>query len=168
MRQFSLAVGATAFIAYLLLAPSVSGMGDSSEWTLVLATNGVAHPTGYPLYTLLGHLSCRLLHAFGVSWPSAANAWSALGGAIAVALLHAVTLELTEAGLGMGVRTRQFVALLPTALFAVQPITLREATAAEVNIWSAAWTCGAGYAFVRLLRGIESSQIGRASCRERV
>ena len=63
----SMAVALAALALYLLFAPPVSGLGDSSEIALVLATNGVAHPTGYPLYTLLGHCFVALLHMLGIS-----------------------------------------------------------------------------------------------------
>ncbi len=81
MRPFGSAiVGLAALATYLVFSPPVSGAGDGSESTLVLATNGVAHPTGYPLYTLLGHFFCVLVHGLGASWAFAANAWSAVGG----------------------------------------------------------------------------------------
>lgn len=41
-------------------APSVLS-GDSAEFQLAAATLGVAHPTTYPLYTLLGHLATLVL-----------------------------------------------------------------------------------------------------------
>jgi hypothetical protein len=44
------------FIVYLFtLAPSVIQI-DSGELTAVQATLGIAHPTGYPLFTVLGYL----------------------------------------------------------------------------------------------------------------
>ncbi|HKI77670.1 MAG TPA: DUF2723 domain-containing protein [Ignavibacteriaceae bacterium] len=44
------------FIIYLFtLAPSVVEI-DSGELATVQATLGIAHPTGYPLFTLIGHL----------------------------------------------------------------------------------------------------------------
>ncbi|TMQ53662.1 MAG: DUF2723 domain-containing protein [Candidatus Eisenbacteria bacterium] len=73
----SAALGAAFFAIYLLLAPAVPGDKDSGEFTLVLATNGVAHPTGYPLFTIFGHGFVRIAHALGASWAYAANAWSA-------------------------------------------------------------------------------------------
>lgn len=52
----SLAVGAVAFIAYLItLAPSVDFI-DAGELAAVAHTWGIAHPTGYPLFTLLAAL----------------------------------------------------------------------------------------------------------------
>jgi hypothetical protein len=48
--------GLTVFIIYLFtLAPSVVEI-DTGELATVQATLGIAHPTGYPLFTLLGHL----------------------------------------------------------------------------------------------------------------
>ncbi|MBS1492190.1 MAG: DUF2723 domain-containing protein [Bacteroidetes bacterium] len=44
------------FIAYVItLAPTVTFI-DAGELTTVCAKLGVAHPTGYPLFTLLGHI----------------------------------------------------------------------------------------------------------------
>src|SRR5207253_6333860 len=49
-------VGVLALAVYAATAyPYVAG-GDSGELTVVSATLGVAHPPGYPLFTLLGHL----------------------------------------------------------------------------------------------------------------
>jgi len=39
-------VALISFAVYAWLIPSASGMGDASEFTLVLATGGVPHPTG--------------------------------------------------------------------------------------------------------------------------
>ncbi len=45
-----------AFIVYILtLAPSVWFI-DAGELTTVAATLGIAHPTGYPLFTIIGHI----------------------------------------------------------------------------------------------------------------
>jgi hypothetical protein len=148
--------GMFAFAAYALLCPTVSGMGDGSEFTLVLATNGVPHPTGYPLYTLFGHAFGTLLHAVGVSWPLAANLWSATGAAIAVGFLFALAHRLTQAVPAADAATRLLAALVPVALFALQPVLLIDATAGEVNAWSAAWVSIAAYVFVRLQSGLES------------
>jgi len=86
-----------AFAVYAWLIPSASGMGDASELTLVLATGGVAHPTGYPLYVLAGHPFCLVLHAFGVGWSRAAALWSAAGGALAVGFLLVLGARLAAA-----------------------------------------------------------------------
>ena len=49
-----------AFLTYLLtLTPTVDFI-DSGEFAAVCANLGVAHPTGYPLFTLLGHFFSKL------------------------------------------------------------------------------------------------------------
>ena len=169
-RRVPVTVAMVAFAVYATLCPSAPGPGDACEFTLVLATNGVAHPTGYPLYTLFGHLFCVLLHSIGFSWPLAANLWSAVGAAVAMGFLCALALELTEA---TGTRTlaRLLAVLLPVSLFAFQPLVLAEATVAEVNSWSLAWVGGTGWVFLRLVgdmraaRGDSVWHGGRAAAR---
>ena len=72
-------VGAIVFAGYAVLTPSVAGDKDSSEFILVLARLGTPHPTGYPLYTLFGHVFVNAVHALGVGWDRAGNLWSAFG-----------------------------------------------------------------------------------------
>ncbi|HEY3215287.1 MAG TPA: DUF2723 domain-containing protein [Candidatus Eisenbacteria bacterium] len=156
-------VGLAGLAVYGLLCPPASGMGDSSEFTLVLATHGVAHPTGYPLYTLFGHLFCTLLHGVGTPWPLAAALWSAVGGGLALFFLHALGTALIDEASPRSPATRFLAALIPLSLFAFQPIVLGEATRAEVNIWSLAWACGAALAFVRLAGAIRGGRAESAS-----
>ena len=154
LHRGSLLVALVAFGVYAFLCPPVPGTGDASEFVLVLATNGVAHPTGYPLYTLLGHLFCLALHGLHAPWALAASLWSAVGGAVTIYFLHALGMELTEEEVAPGAWARFLAALVPVLLFAFQPILLAEATNAEVNAWNVAWTCAATYAFLRLLAEI--------------
>ena len=59
----ALIVGAAALVLYVLtLYPDLAG-GDSGELTTAVATGGVIHPPGYPLYALLGKLFVHLPHA---------------------------------------------------------------------------------------------------------
>lgn len=132
---FTLALGAAAFALYLALAPRTLGDGDAAEFTLVLAVGGVAHPPGYPLYTLLGHAWATAVHALGAGWARAASSFSALGGAVAIAAMHALATRLTPGGAWLGRRGRAWVALAPCAAFAVLPAWTRETTVAEVNSW---------------------------------
>src|SRR5262245_38534631 len=140
----SLLVGIAALVVYLLFAPPVSGDKDASEFTLVLATNGIAHPTGYPLFTLLGHFFVTVVHALGATWSYAANAWSAAGGAVAIGLIHALTARLAR-----GPRWLPFVPLL---LVGLNPMWAVEATLAEVYSWHVAWACGLACLFVTYVR----------------
>jgi hypothetical protein len=55
-KHYYLLTSIAAFIVYMFtLAPSVVQI-DSGELAAVQATLGIAHPTGYPLFTMLGYL----------------------------------------------------------------------------------------------------------------
>lgn len=83
----ALVVGAAAMVFYALTACPTVYLGDSGELTNVIATLGVAHPTGYPLYTLLGKLFVTLVPFGRMAWR--ANLFSAVcaAGAVGVAYL---------------------------------------------------------------------------------
>lgn len=69
-------IAAFAFLIYLLtLAPTVTFM-DSGELVAVTSTLGVAHPSGYPLFTLIGWLFTKL--PIGTSEAYRANIMAAL------------------------------------------------------------------------------------------
>jgi hypothetical protein len=145
--HWSALIGALAGGVYLVMCPHVSGDGDSSELTLVLALNGVAHPTGYPLYTVAGHYFALALHQIGVSWQFAANAWSALGGAIAIALMHAVSVRLVPPQSALA-KFAPLLALCPIAIFMFNPWWTGVTTVAEVYSWHQAWVMAAILTFV--------------------
>ena len=48
------------FPLYLLTMPAVAGRADTFEFQVVIPQLGIAHPTGYPLYILLGRLFAAL------------------------------------------------------------------------------------------------------------
>ncbi|MFO7446482.1 MAG: DUF2723 domain-containing protein, partial [Ignavibacteriaceae bacterium] len=55
-KYYLIVISAAVFIIYLItLAPSVIQI-DSGELAAVQAMPGIAHPTGYPLFTLTGYL----------------------------------------------------------------------------------------------------------------
>jgi hypothetical protein len=60
-KVLTLVLAVISFIVYYLtLSPSLSSQSDSGELVSAAALLGIAHPPGYPLYTLLGHLFCLL------------------------------------------------------------------------------------------------------------
>lgn len=146
----SVLVGAACLALYVSLAPAVPGDKDSGEFTLVLATLGLAHPTGYPLYTFAGHAFVSALHALGFGWAHAANLFSALGAAVAMGALHALTSRIAVAA-GRS-RGAGLFALLPVAALAANPVWTQEATLAEVNAWHVAWCLLAALAALRVAR----------------
>lgn len=67
---------------------------DSAELSAAAATLGIAHPSGYPLFTLVGHLFSRLPMGEDVAYRL--NLFSALCAAVAVAFLWVVVRDWTE------------------------------------------------------------------------
>jgi hypothetical protein len=134
----SVIAGLVLLVFHLLLTPNVSGDKDAGEFAIVLAFFGAAHPTGYPLYTLLGGLFVHLLHVFGAPWVWAANAFSAVGAAVAGGLLHALSARLL-AREGSTAPEAEWGALLPVAAFAVHPLWTAAASQAEVHTWHIVW-----------------------------
>jgi len=84
--------GALALLVYVrTLAPTVSAEGDSGELVVVAKLLGVAHPPGYPLFTMLGHLFTLL--PFG-SVAYRVNLMSAVCDALAVSIVAWCTYRL--------------------------------------------------------------------------
>ena len=60
VKYYSLIAGLLVAIVYLFtIAPSVIQI-DSGELAAVQTTLGIAHPTGYPLFTIIGYLFLKL------------------------------------------------------------------------------------------------------------
>jgi hypothetical protein len=83
-RLAALAVFALAAPVYLMTMNRTIGFVDRGELAAVATTLGIAHPTGYPTLTLLGHLATRLTPAPPVL---ALNALAALLTALGLAAL---------------------------------------------------------------------------------
>jgi hypothetical protein len=123
-RDFLL--GAVIFIGALALygrtlAPSVATIFDDSlEFQLVCPTLGIAHPTGYPLYTLLGKLFTLIPigdAAYRVNW------MSALFAALTVVVTYLIVRMLTDHSLA---------AVFASSVLAVSPVFWSQAVIAEV------------------------------------
>lgn len=80
--------GLAAFAVYLLTMSRSVGFIDSGELAAVAAGLGIAHPTGYPLYTLLGRVAMML--PLGVEEIVRLNLLSALLGSAGVVLMFFV------------------------------------------------------------------------------
>lgn len=90
----ALVVSTVAFAVYVrTLAPSIQ-YGDSPELTVAVYQLGVPHPTGYPLYTLVGHLLMRLLPFLSPAY--CLNLFSALCAAAAVGVVTLVGLSVVR------------------------------------------------------------------------
>jgi hypothetical protein len=134
----------------LTLAPTVVSLFDDSlEFQLVTYQLGIAHPSGYPLYTLLGWLFTRL-PVGDVAYR--VNLMSAVFGALTVALVYLIGLELVAglrrlSGKGHGDSTHQpwieiLAALIGAVSLAFSPVFWSQATVAEVYTLNAAFVAG--------------------------
>lgn len=151
----SLVVGIAALVYYLATTSAVSGDKDASEFTCALGLMGVTHPTGYPIYTVLGHFFVLLVRALGGTWAYGANGWSAMGGAVALGITHRVAVELLG-GFELTSRLRNILALLPVLLLGLDPIYTVETNFAEVYSWHTAWVAMISLTFLRLHNWIGS------------
>ena len=120
-----------ALAVYALTACRTVYVGDSGELAAVCATFGIAHPSGYPLYTLLGG-------TFTHCWPVAARAFAAnlfsgLCGAAAVGFLAALVLDWVAPGPG-----RRPAAAAATLTLAFATAFWQESTVARVYTLNAA------------------------------
>ncbi len=140
---------------YAALAPHAAADGDSAELTAVLATLGVAHPTGYPIYTLLGHPFVVALRALGADPAYAANLWGAVGGAVALCFVHRLALRLVSGETRVSGRVAFAIAALPTLALAFNPQWIAECTLVEVYSWHVAWLAGAALMFIGDLQALE-------------
>jgi 4-amino-4-deoxy-L-arabinose transferase-like glycosyltransferase len=124
-------LGGVAFALYAAtLAPTVLA-GDGGEFQFVPYVLGVAHPTGYPLYTLLGWLWSHLLPVGDVAYRM--NLFSAFWAALAVALVYpTVRALLRQVFPSLGFLFQRLVGIVAALTFAVTPTLWSQAIIAEV------------------------------------
>src|SRR5512147_1925971 len=115
----ALMTGALALYAVTLL-PGL-GSGDTAEFQRVAPTLGVAHPTGYPLYTMLGWLWSHIPLGGTPAWRM--NLFSAFAAALAVGALFLAARALGQA---------RVVAAAAALTLAVSSTFWSQATIAEV------------------------------------
>lgn len=126
MKAAAAAAGLALLVYLRTLAPGLTEI-DSGELAAVAATLGVAHPSGYPLFSLLGRVWTMLLPLRAIT---ATNALSAVLCAGAVFLLHRVVLDLLPARSGGARRAAAWVASLA---FAFHPTLWSVAVVTEVH-----------------------------------
>lgn len=113
-------------------APSiVEFFDDSLEFQLVGPSLGIAHPTGYPLYTLLGAFWSRVLFPVG-NWAWRMNLLSALIASWTVLLVFLVARRLTLTPVEPAKHLSNVCGLAAAIAFAISPVWWSQATIAEV------------------------------------
>ena len=146
--EFALAtlVGALAFTLYLrTLAPGLLG-GDSGEFQFAAWLGGFAHPTGYPLYLMLGHVWSRIIWANTPAWRM--NLFSALWGGVATGLVYLLAFRLLRLVARGDIQNStgrwpiifiRMLAALAAITFCVTPTFWSQAVIAEVYTLHAAF-----------------------------
>ncbi len=137
------AVGGLAGLLYWRMAAPGVLPGDSGELQFAAWLAGLSHPTGYPLYLMVGWLWSHALQALGLASPARAmTLLSVLFGALAVALTYllAVALIAQSRRDDRSVRSAERIAALTAALtFAFTPTVWSQAVITEVYTLHAAF-----------------------------
>jgi hypothetical protein len=132
----ALVLGLGSFALYVTtLAPTVL-FADGGEFQFVPYILGIAHPTGYPLYLLLGWAWSHTLPIGDVAYRM--NLFSALWAALAVGLSYVVALRVVRLGAaGINSNVARLAAATAAATFAVGETFWSQAIIAEVYSFNA-------------------------------
>ncbi|NLE76552.1 MAG: DUF2723 domain-containing protein [Chloroflexi bacterium] len=139
----ALLVGITAGAVYLrTLAPTIL-VADGGEFQFAAYLGGIAHPTGYPLYLVLGWLWSHLLPWGDVAFRM--NLFSAWWAALAVAAVYLLSVCLLRVVnlLGRAPRLASVVAALGALTLAFSYVFWTQAVVAEVYALHALFTAAA-------------------------
>jgi len=129
-------------LVYLTSASVEPASWDTAELQGVPYILGIAHPTGFPLYVLLGYVWSHAVPVASVAWRMNAMTGIAMAAASAAAFLVAL-----EFGASVP------VALLATLWFAFTQNVWAHGARAEAQVVAVACCAFAIYAFLRWMRG---------------
>ncbi|MBK7217263.1 MAG: DUF2723 domain-containing protein [Candidatus Promineofilum sp.] len=138
-RLGPLFVAAALLPVYLLTMSSAVGRADTFEFQVVAPQLGIAHPTGYPLYLLLGKLF-SLLPLGTVAWRL--NFASAVYATLAAVVVFRLALDLLR---------RPLAALVGAVALGFVPVYWSQAVVAEVYTLHALLVAVALWLMVRLV-----------------
>ncbi|MCC9076232.1 DUF2723 domain-containing protein [Litorilinea aerophila] len=127
-RQIVLLLMAATLALYVRMAAPDMLPGDSGEFQFAAWRLGLAHPTGYPLYLLLGSAWQHLLAVLGLNPAAALNLFSGVVGALAVGQLYRLMYYWLDGPAAL----RRATALFVAAYFAVNPTFWSQNLIAEV------------------------------------
>ena len=135
---------ALAALVYALTMCRTIYTGDDGDFELAMATLGVCHPTGYPLFTLLGRAFLLGLAPL-IDEPAARiNLMTALFGAGAVAVFYRFAAALVASRL---------IAASAALLLAFAPTLWQQSLSCEVYTLTALFLCTVLWLSVRLEQG---------------
>lgn len=114
----------TAFIVYAMTMCPTIYTGDDGDFITAMATFGVPHPTGYPLFCLLGRLFLQI-----VPWGNPAfkiNLMTAFFGAASIGFVYRFLAFLLAS------RGHRYLAAMGALLFAFSPTMWQQSLSCEV------------------------------------
>jgi len=136
-------LGAVALLVYGLTACRTIYTGDDGDFLTAMATGGIPHPTGYPLFVLLGRGLLALPLGPSVSPAFRVNLMTAFFGAVSVALLF----RFVALVLGSG---RRWVAVAAALTLAWSPTLWQQSLSCEVYTLACAFSAGLLFLAARL------------------
>jgi hypothetical protein len=142
-RWFDIGLALVVLALYLLTQGDHVGRADTFEFQVVAPQLGIAHPTGYPLYVLLGKLF-SLLPIGSLAWR--VNLSSAICATGAIWLIYRTIILL---------RPDRLTAALTVLLLAASPVLWSQAVVAEVYALNALFVAALLGLLVILLLGVE-------------
>lgn len=137
-RWFALGLGAIVFILYLITLGDHVGRADTFEFQVVMPQLGIAHPTGYPLFIMIGKLFSLL--PFG-SMAFRVNLLSAICAAGAVMLIYRAIVSLTS---------DRRAAAIGALILAASPVFWSQAVVVEVYALNALFVTIVLFSLLRL------------------
>nr|WP_309686583.1 DUF2723 domain-containing protein [Armatimonas sp.] len=143
-RKIAWLLFAIAALLYTLTMCRTIYTGDDGDFELAMATLGVCHPTGYPLFTLLGRAFLLGLAPIIDEPAMRVNLMTALFGAAAVAMFFRFVAALIAS---------RVVAISAALLLAFAPTLWQQSLSCEVYTLTALFLCTVLWLSVRLERG---------------
>lgn len=156
-RLLATTVAVAAFAIYAAGACRTIYVGDSGELVAAAWTLGIPHPTGYPLYVLLGKLWATALPFGSVAFRL--SLFSAFGAALAVGLVFLAARALA---------VRPIAALAAAALFAASPSFWGEANVQRVYALNAGFVALALLLAIRWDRSLDAPAAEEDGRRDRI
>lgn len=140
-RWFDLALAASVFAIYLATLGDHVGRADTFEFQVVAPQLGIAHPTGYPLFIMLGKLFSLLPLGPMALRVNLASAVFAVG---AVMLIYAASLTLTR---------DRLISALAALTLAASGVFWSQAVVAEVYALNALFVAAIVWLLIRRVCG---------------
>jgi len=146
------------FVLYTITAAPSVLMADAGEFQFVPYIAGITHPTGYPLYTILGWAWTHLVFIGDVAYRM--NLFSALWGGVTIGL----TYQVAAWGLRLGASEcpppwQRMCSALTASLVMVSGTFWSQAVIAEVYTLNSAFVAGVLYIALRLWDASKSENV---------